>query len=368
MNDHFNTLFDHVKGESLGDSEKARMRNELSLFMSEHPARAPFSIRFLDWLGALGDRMTGAQLPHVRFASAALVLVLFVGVGTSYAAERALPGDPLYAVKIYVNEPVRGSLAVSAPSKAQWSAEVITRRLEEAETLASEDRLTPAARSQIEVQVNDAAHDFDTSVSQVAQADDQAQVAMIQSNLEASLEGHAQVLAMLTADAPQTTKSLAPILAAVRAKAEQAESAREHSEDHLAVAGHADLKTAAAASKVSAQRAVGTVRTLATASKKSGSDNADASTSATIAEYSLQDGDKKFASGDYARAFSAFQSAIRTAQSTQINIEVGERLKAAIAATSSTSTDPTSAASSTATSTATTTIPIDQDDHERDGH
>src|SRR3990167_7091842 len=71
-----------------------------------------------------------------RFAVPVLVLIIVVGGGgISYAAEGTLPGDLLYPVKITVNESVRGALAFSAASKAEWHATAAERRMVEVETL-----------------------------------------------------------------------------------------------------------------------------------------------------------------------------------------------------------------------------------------
>lgn len=41
-----------------------------------------------------------------------LLLAVLMGRGTAFAAEGALPGEPLYPIKIYVNEEVRAAFIV----------------------------------------------------------------------------------------------------------------------------------------------------------------------------------------------------------------------------------------------------------------
>ncbi|MEK7108895.1 MAG: hypothetical protein AAB919_00470, partial [Patescibacteria group bacterium] len=67
-----------------------------------------------------------ARSPYVFFAShrfmaalAAFVLVVFAGGSTAaYAAQGALPGEPLYALKTNVLEPVAVALASTPAKKA----------------------------------------------------------------------------------------------------------------------------------------------------------------------------------------------------------------------------------------------------------
>src|SRR3569832_765032 len=160
-----NDIFDGMRQESLNTSEKARMRNELMHFMSEHPVRAPFSVRAADMAASFGDFLASRSQSRMRVLTMAFALALFVGIGTSYASEAALPGDPLYAIKVNFTEPIRGALAVSQAAKAQWNAQLVSRRLAEAESLAAEDKLTPVARTQIELALNQSVHEFDQNVA-----------------------------------------------------------------------------------------------------------------------------------------------------------------------------------------------------------
>lgn len=97
-----------------------------------------------------------------RAMSYALVtLVLLVTtVGTSFAAEKAVPGDLLYPIKVSVNEPVVGLLAIDPVSKAVWEVKKAERRLAEAQTLASEGRLTEDKRIEIENRFNEHSEKF----------------------------------------------------------------------------------------------------------------------------------------------------------------------------------------------------------------
>ncbi len=65
-----------------------------------------------------------------------IILSLLLGSGVAYAAEQSLPGDPLYPVKVSVNENVRGAFAFSPEARAQWETHRLERRFDETERLA----------------------------------------------------------------------------------------------------------------------------------------------------------------------------------------------------------------------------------------
>ena len=73
-----------------------------------------------------------------RFATVAVIALLLVGVGSagvSYAATSTNPGDALYPVKIYLNEPIRTRFQFSEKSKAEWALNLAERRINEAYSL-----------------------------------------------------------------------------------------------------------------------------------------------------------------------------------------------------------------------------------------
>lgn len=92
-------------------------------------------------------------LPRVfRPLFAAVLVAVLLGGGTSFAAEGALPGDALYAVKVGVTEPIRAILAASPESKALWDVTRAERRLEELaalETRSSSTEIDPAVRARL---------------------------------------------------------------------------------------------------------------------------------------------------------------------------------------------------------------------------
>ncbi len=92
---------------------------------------------------------------HSWFRAGAFASVLLLVGGTAWAAEGALPGDTLYAWKTRVNEPTRLAFLPTPAARADWSVELISRRLSEAEKLASTGRLDDQAQEFLEEKLNE---------------------------------------------------------------------------------------------------------------------------------------------------------------------------------------------------------------------
>src|SRR3989338_3923939 len=132
-----------------------------------------------------------------RSAVPALVLIIVIGGGgVSYAAEGTVPGDLLYPVKITVNESVRGTLAFSPASKAEWHATAAERRMVEVETLADRGTLTPEVRSELEANFEDHAQEVEGIVDE-AEAEDPVRAADIRTRFTSTLAAHANVISRL---------------------------------------------------------------------------------------------------------------------------------------------------------------------------
>src|SRR3989344_3681106 len=205
--------------KGLSDSERAQLRGELCAFMEGHPARAPFSLRVIDWMEASAST-TGRffAASYARSMASAAVLIVLVGGGTSYAAESALPGDSLYAVKIGINEKIASTLAVSPEAHVHFAAQLADRRLQEAERLAADGRLSSREGVEVESNLNAATANFDIHIAALATSSQSgaAIAANVQSELEANFSAHAQVLAAISNAIPKNSAAVDSLEVAVR--------------------------------------------------------------------------------------------------------------------------------------------------------
>ena len=242
--DNFEYTFKTAQKASLSAREREDMKRNIRLFIAEHPVQP-----------SLSERLFGEvsfSVLHFRPAFAAFLIVLLVGSGTSYAAEGALPGQLLYTVKTAVNENVKGALAFTSEAKAEWNATLAVRRLEEAETLASEGKLSAEARADIESRFDKHANAFDANTASLAAEENKIEVATeAQSNLEVSLKAHAAILADLSAAsvAREARDEISPIVKIVERRARAVESARLATERIISRKVGSAIETAATAKK-----------------------------------------------------------------------------------------------------------------------
>jgi hypothetical protein len=182
---------------------------------------------------------------------ASLMVVFLVGsVGVSYAAENTLPGEPLYAVKVSIAEPLHTALITSPSEKAEWENELAGRRLAEASTLASQNKLASSTQTYLAQAVAEHVANSEASTASIEASGDAPKALAIKSDLEAQLSAHVDVLALMTprlvAEGDGTTTSAVLALAenvdASRANVTRSREAIEQNSGVTLVAQQKDLR------------------------------------------------------------------------------------------------------------------------------
>ena len=187
MNHFFSQFKKDASEIRLTTAERARMRALLEQRIAEGGlVKSP--IQF-----ALSPLLV---LPRMLVPALALVLIVGVGVGTSYAAEGALPGDLLYTVKLNVNERVVEALAMSLEARADWHAKAAERRMKEAEVLAERGGLSEDARETLEANFERHAERIAAVIADM-EIKDPVTAAHVSARLESSIEAHSAVIARL---------------------------------------------------------------------------------------------------------------------------------------------------------------------------
>lgn len=139
-------------------------------------------------------------VPAMSFA-----LLLLATGGTSLAAERSLPGDLLYPVKIGLNEQVRGFTAVTPEAKAKFALEVTDRRLNEVAILSSRGLLNAETSAIIQEQLLRQAGQIKNQVASLVSTKNIRAAQEISLNFESSLRAHELILEKIsTQQAAQT--------------------------------------------------------------------------------------------------------------------------------------------------------------------
>ena len=180
-----------LRGITLDDKVKARLRTELSTYADFHAA-----VLREDIPAAARTRGSFAWLSiHAWYrAGAALLAVLLLAGGTAYASDDALPGSPLYTVKVNIKEPIEVALAASPREKAEKHAKLAERRLEEATTLAVNASLTKDTQAYLEQEFGEHVDSSLAAADTLAQGGEEKASLDVRSHLESSLVAHADIL------------------------------------------------------------------------------------------------------------------------------------------------------------------------------
>ncbi|MCA9362833.1 hypothetical protein KC851_00740 [Candidatus Kaiserbacteria bacterium] len=146
----------HKKSESvkLTVSERADLRERLVSYMEYHPLPAELRTK-----AKVSHKKTIEQLQAepfsvfsipfhsiFKYSSALAVLALVV---IPFVAEKSVPGDTLYAIKVKFNEELVSTLTIDSYEKVEWETERLNRRIAEARLLASEGLLTDEVEAEV---------------------------------------------------------------------------------------------------------------------------------------------------------------------------------------------------------------------------
>ncbi len=315
MTDEKNDLLGALSG-----NERAAVREQLRVYMREHPARIPVWIRFLQ------SFERSVYNPSLQFAAATLAILLVGGTGTAFAAQGALPGDALYGVKVNIEEPILGAFATSPEAQANWSAELASRRLSEAEQLAVLNKLTPERATTVSSGFDQAAETFDASVAQLSTStSNAAAVATIASNMEATLAANTQVLNEISNAVPNTASALKPIIANVEERTVSLNSART-AMDVTAAQTNSDQVQLAAQTALGNAAAQITQAISNTADASSSAASSTASTQVAAAQAQYNSGKENLDQGNYIAALESLQAASVEARVVQLHVSLQSQL------------------------------------------
>jgi len=146
----------------------------------------------------------------------AMVLIVVLTGGTSAFAEKAVPGDLLYKIKVSINEPVTGIFSsLSKEEETEWKERLVERRLEEAQKLISKNNFKKTTRIELENQIKGQIDEFTINVNELAlEKNKSTNSSDLNIRLQASLSAHENILKKLSeketmsTDTKQETKKL----------------------------------------------------------------------------------------------------------------------------------------------------------------
>jgi hypothetical protein len=305
MEDQVKNVFKSLRSEHMTESEHIRTRNTLSAYMAEHPVRAAWYARATATLGVFTHVNT-------RVLSFALTLVLVVGVGTSYAAEHALPGEPLYALKVRVTEPIRGTFALTEVSKTEWDAEILERRIDEAEMLTAEGKWEVPVSEEAESRIKKAAERLHTRVAGITGTD--IRVAGL-------IAEDARVATMIASEEPVLEPDRALTAGTERQKGERGDQPGTGSDAPVAMM-MAEAPPAEAGIATEAEARTEAALTAATSTNEDDERDEDVREHAQKVEAALYIGREELRRGSLLDAVSSFRAAVREAKSIRVRIDI----------------------------------------------
>lgn len=124
----------------------------------------------------------------------ALLLLLLVGGGTTgIVAEKSLPGDVLYPVKIHINENFESAVAFTAKSDAEVSVKHAAKRLAEAQKLKEKGKLSSEQSQELKDAFNAEFKLVKENVSKVRSKGDTKSADEIDSKFENNIKEHSEI-------------------------------------------------------------------------------------------------------------------------------------------------------------------------------
>ncbi|MDB5265817.1 MAG: hypothetical protein JWM39_530 [Parcubacteria group bacterium] len=223
-----------LRAVMLDERTKTRLRDELNAYVDLHAVSGPLPVR-VAVRSPFSYMFSRAGASVLAFA----VLLLVGGTGVSYAAEGTVPGNTLYPVKVAVIEPIQGALITTAKGQAAWHANLASRRLDEATTLAVANKLDPATQEYLQTKFNTEVDASNADANALAATGNDSAALDVRSDLEARITAHAEILAVITnhmdatasSTASTTFESTKTLLAAVQERRHQVTEARLALED-----------------------------------------------------------------------------------------------------------------------------------------
>jgi hypothetical protein len=133
------------------------------------------------------------------------VAIIVVSISAAGAAQRALPGDVLYPVKITITEPVTVWLAPDPSVKAKLAIAQAKARLQEAELLAAKGALDPVLQQTLEESFQDRTEKAKAYLAELKAVKKSREEVELSTELSKTLSGYQKLSAKSKQPSPATT-------------------------------------------------------------------------------------------------------------------------------------------------------------------
>ncbi len=229
-------------------AERNDLRDRLVAYMEYHPlptsvASAPKRILAKEELVSEAFSIVSFKIfntLYVRSAVGAFAVVLLAVV--PLVAERSVPGDTLYPIKVSFNEELRSTFTGSGYEKVEWETERLSRRIAEARLLASEGKLTPEFAAEVAEAVKEHSDAAQAEIDNIRVTNaDEAAIAEIV--LASALDVQTAVLAADEERASTTPNGAGIVVAVATAKESATEDASLIQPSYAGLRARLELQT-----------------------------------------------------------------------------------------------------------------------------
>jgi len=225
---------DQIRSIKMLDEEKTQILERVLSSKSSKPIESPYQkysfVSFFRYRSSL-------------YYLATFYLVVLLGGGAVFAAERSLPGGTFYSLKVGVVEPLGSTFIFSPVGKIKYAGSLATKRMREAEVLADrglldqskEDKINDLLVTHKEV-VNEAAQEFREKNLDGVEDD-------LITDFQASMNAHARILEVINEDNKKEESSPATATKEAENGAKISEVARDAGSQMREILENKDEKT-----------------------------------------------------------------------------------------------------------------------------
>lgn len=169
----------------LSATDRKRVRAELEAYADANkPTASP-------WIGVL------SPLQKLQKPALVVATLFFIVGGISLAAEEALPGDSLYAVKLNINERVMGLASLNDISDAENESRITSRRIAELEELAARGVLNPDVSKRLTAAISQHTRSAREHIKAASEAGEISSALSLETELVSMLNTHGDILEQL---------------------------------------------------------------------------------------------------------------------------------------------------------------------------
>ncbi len=163
----------------------------------------------------------------VRVVAAALVAFFAVGGSVSAFAEKSIPGDVLYPVKVGVNEKISGAVAITPEKKVKHETTLVSRRLEEVEKVLTKEEITTEEKKEIisclSEDISTHRENASSQIDEIYNSGDVATAISASTELGTTMDTHIEVISQVESKDPAVSQITEDVVDHVALEVESSE-------------------------------------------------------------------------------------------------------------------------------------------------